>query len=161
MQQVAGFRWNINVTRLAKIPVHWSYFEVFPALPFQRRLQIANDKVQVFGRVAKRLTVIGKRQRYQAATCEPTFYTTEDQAVSQLSRGRGRGEYNRPVAVRALERPKPGRRMEHGSPRVPLDELRPPPVPDRINLIYVHLCELRLRERSTSAIYPERIRQGR
>ena len=140
MQQVAGYRWNIDVTRLAKIPAHWSYFEVFPALPFQRRLQIANDKVQVFGRIAERLTVIGKWQRYQAAACEPTFHTTEDQTISQLSRGRRRGEDNRLMAVRAMERLKPGRCMEHGSPRVPLDELRPPPVPEWINLIYVHLC---------------------
>ena len=93
--------------------------------------------------------MIGKGQRYQAAACEPALYSTEDQAIFQLSGGRGRGEYNRLIPVRALERLKPGRCVEHGGLRVPRDELRPSPVPDRINLIYVHCGSTLLR-----AIYP-------
>jgi len=58
-----------------------SDLKILPTLMFEGALQVADQEVNIFGRVTKWLAMIREWQRHEAAPCEPAIDVTKYHAI--------------------------------------------------------------------------------
>jgi hypothetical protein len=110
----------------------------------QIRLKIAKQEYQFLAITAEGLAMVREWKRDEPPTGDPTVNAGEDQSVFERLGGRRSGKDTRLIVVCTAEGFKPANGVKNGRAGMPVDQLTPPGVGRRIDLINVHRRLLKL-----------------